>query len=167
MKERDAIMRKRAEDRLEKSRQRAEAAEKLRQEEEERQEQAKLRRIEQAKKSGNVDESGNPRAETWEERLEREKQEREERKLKHKAAILAQRVPLTASLEESITVFKDSKGKYAPEPPKIKVEPIKATDPEKVRYVRYECVAIQVRFSDSFPIWNYRLLPVLLGMQQS
>ena len=132
MKERDEIMRKRAEERLEKSRQRAEAAEKLKQEEEKLQEEQKQKRIARARKSRGTDESGNPVAESWEERLEREKNEREERKLKHKAALLAQRVPLTSSLEESINVFKDSKGKYAPEPPKPKVVPIKAADPETV-----------------------------------
>lgn len=128
MKERDLIMRKRAEDRLEKSRQLAEAAEKLKKEEAALQEKLALKRIEQACQSGGAEES-------WEQRLEREKAVREERKLKHKAAILAQRVPLTASIEESINIFKDIKGKNAPEPPKIKIEPIKAVDPETVMNV--------------------------------
>lgn len=153
MKERDEVMRKRAEDRLEKSRQRAEAAEKLKKEEEKLQEEKKQARISRAKKTLRTDESGNPVVESWEDRLEREKNEREERKLKHKAALLAQRVPLTSSLEESINMFKDSKGKYAPEPPKIKIVPIKAADPE--------AVSLDVElFSTAVTWWRYnRLLP--------
>ena len=135
MKEREAVMKKRAEDRLEKSRKRAEAAEKIKDEELLKEEERKKKRIQRAQKSRGAeatDENGNPLHETWEMRLEREQKDREDRKLKHKAVILSQRVPLTSSLEESINVYKNLKGRNAPEPGKVKITPFKATDPDTV-----------------------------------
>jgi hypothetical protein len=133
MKERDAMQKRRAEERLGQSQQRVQAADRQAREEQAREEEKAKRRIGRAKKSAGpdaaVDENGNLIQETWEQRLDREKKEREDRKLQHKAAVLASRCPLTRSLEESINVFVGTKGKNATDPPKIKIDAFKATDP--------------------------------------